>query len=200
MQNVSLLEETFSVDSLKERRPVVETCSSEDEFGKLVTGVKVRLKCNLDRTNASRDRVRGILEKGLENLKQLETAGHEVSHDDGLSSVGEFKRQRKLMKSRFERTAAVEDLIDKLIKARTEDDLKSCLETKLQIYNQDSGLDPHISSHETGDDGEAKEESDAGASALSYSLPRSFISVKIEEDHLSSIEKEFHSLGQIAEL
>ncbi|CAA6667003.1 unnamed protein product [Spirodela intermedia] len=200
MQNVSLLEETFSVDSPNERGPVAETCSSEDEFSKLVTGVKVRLKCNIDRANASRDRVRGILDKGLENLKQLEVAGDEASHDDDLSSIGEFKRRRKLMKSRFERTAAVEDLIDKLIKARTEDDFKSCLETKLQIYHQDAGLDPHIPSHEIGDGRPTKEESDAPTSALSYSLPISFTTVKIDEDQLSSIEKEFHSLDQIAEL
>ncbi|XP_078441794.1 electron carrier/iron ion-binding protein [Wolffia australiana] len=177
MKNVTLLEETFSAGAIEDETSLApETCSSKDRFKKLVTGMKTRLESNDETANAFRDELREVVGKGLRTLKQFEEAA-EVDGDNVRDSSAEFKRQRKLMKARFQRTAAVEDLIDKMIKARTEDDLKSCLEAKLQMYNQDSD-----------DDAASKEE------------PRRLSIIKVDEDHLSNVDKEFSSVGQLVEL
>uniref|UniRef100_A0A1D1YID4 Uveal autoantigen with coiled-coil domains and ankyrin repeats n=1 Tax=Anthurium amnicola TaxID=1678845 RepID=A0A1D1YID4_9ARAE len=200
MKNVSLLEETFSVNSWNDSMPIVEACSSEEDFNKLVTGIKARLKSNSERANNFRERVQGIVDRGLQKLKEWEFQDNEVSQADDTDSFGEFKRRRKILKSRFEMTAAVEDLAEKLIKARSEDDLKSCLETKLQLFNQDGHCASHKSNHPTADDTETKESTDTVTAAFSYSLPKLLSTVQISENSLSNIDREFISLDQIAEL
>ena len=165
VSNVGLLEETFSVESLKEKTP------SEDRFKDSVNGIKIRFQSSIERSNSIRDRVRKCIEDGLEDLKRFEVTG-----SDNESSE-EFKRERKLLRSKVERTAAVEDLIDKLIKARSEDDLKASHETKMQIYKHDSGR--------------VMESKDRSIRLTSHT---------IDGEQLLSIQKEFDSIGQMAEL
>ncbi|MQL84546.1 hypothetical protein Taro_017057, partial [Colocasia esculenta] len=200
MQNVHLLEETFSVNSLTDNMPTPEACSSEDDFSGLVTGIKIRLKSNPERVKNFRERTLGIVDEGLEKLKDLEFHDDMVSQADELDNFEDFKRKKKILKSRFDRTAAVDDLVANLIKARSEDDLKSCLERKYHLFNQDECLASCKSHHRTADVMTAKDSPDSLVAAFSYSLPKLFTTVQIGEDSMSNIDEEFCSLEQIPEL
>lgn len=202
LRNVSLLEETFSVEGLKpDDHPALEPAASEDEIRKLVSTIKVKLKSNAEKADSFRERIRSRVDQKLRKLQERELVNDADSrHADELDTCRELKRPKVVEEWQAERTAAVNDLVDKLNKARSEDDLKSCLEMKLQLFNQSESkaIDTH-SDPVAGDLLMPEQESDS-IPALSFSLPKACTIVPIDQDTLSNISAEFSALNQIAEL
>ncbi|XP_010919826.2 uncharacterized protein [Elaeis guineensis] len=204
MQNVSLLEETFSVvEGLKlEDQLILEDASSEDKIHQLVSEIKVKLKSNVERADSFRERIQNLINQKLRKLQERELFNDEGSPDDEEQDANrEFKRLKKVIQWHVERYAAVNDLMDKLNRARSEDDLKSCLELKNQLFNHsdvnsvDKSKDPNSE-----DKMVHKEESDSLSALSSYSLPMVYTTVRTNQAALSNVDAEFSSLGQIAQL
>ncbi|KAJ0961798.1 hypothetical protein J5N97_029626 [Dioscorea zingiberensis] len=205
MQNVSLLEETFPVGELVKSDELIasETDSSAEKVQNLISEIKVKLKSNVEQVEIIRQRIRNIVD---EKLAKLQSEG--IADDDGISGTDDLGAHRgtkraKTEKRRAERTVLVDELIDKLNKARSEDDLKSCLEMKRQLFNQIEHKDdkgPNCS-NDSGDIPALKEDSDSSSLSNSHSQANKMCTiVSINQDSLSTINAEFSSLDQIAEL
>lgn len=203
MQNISLLEETFSVaQGLKlEDQLMVEDVSSEDKIHRLVSEIKVKLKSNVERADSFRERIQSLINQKLRKLQERGLFNDEGSpYDEEQDANREFKRRKKVIKWHAERYAAMNDLMDRLNRARSED-LKSCLELKQQLFNHsddnyvDKSKDPNSEVKMV-----HKEESDSLSALSSYSLPMVCTTVRINQAALSKIDAEFSSLDQIAQL
>ncbi|KAG7015683.1 hypothetical protein SDJN02_23320 [Cucurbita argyrosperma subsp. argyrosperma] len=147
MKNVNLLEEVFSMKSmvdgsLKDGPSNFSTEGTEE----VIPGLKLSLGSGSD---DSRKRIREIVEDGLMKLQKVEATDNvdevtdqvesgkvadQTNRNDGCTTVKGWHAKR---------ARALGDLIDKLNKARNEEDLKSCLAMKHQLFNQ------HITSSQT---------------------------------------------------
>ncbi|KAJ0960364.1 hypothetical protein J5N97_001814 [Dioscorea zingiberensis] len=204
-KNVSLLEETFPVGELVKSDELIasETDSSAEKVQNLISEIKVKLKSNVEQVEIIRQRIRNIVD---EKLAKLQSEG--IADDDGISGtddLGAHRGTKRAMteKRRAERTVLVDELIDKLNKARSEDDLKSCLEMKRQLFNQIEHKDDKGAncSNDSGDIPALKEDSDSSSLSNSHSQANKMCTiVSINQDSLSTINAEFSSLDQIAEL
>lgn len=112
MNNVSLLEEAFSPAFVPER--------NKEEI--TVSELKLRLRSNSARTESFKKRITETVKAGL--VKVQKRGGKSDDQD-------EIKRRKW-----EEKTSALNEIIDKLNKARTEEDLRSCLELKSKHYGQ----------------------------------------------------------------
>lgn len=201
VQNVGLLEETLSVvEMLKlEDELIMEDVDLEYKIHKLVTEIKVKLQSNAERADSFRERIQSLISQKLKKLQERELFNDEGSpYDEEQDANREFKRQKAVIKQRAERYAAVNDLMDKLNRARSEDDLKSCLELKHQLLDVNSA----DKSKDLNSDDKIvhREESDSLSALSSYSLPVVCTTVHIDQAAFSNIDAEFSSLGQIAQL
>ena len=202
MWKVSLLEETFSTEELLSDGQITpEPYSSEDEIQKLVSSMKVKLKSNGEKADSCRKRIRELVGQLLRKLQEKDLAS-----DEGLSYADELackepKRPKKEGEWRAERTAAFSDLIDKLSKARSEDDLKPCLEMKLQLLNHSENKGFYSSGEqEPGKPLEPKQETGSILDLSVYSLPKTCTIVHMDQGALSNINTELSSIAQLAEL
>ncbi|XP_077213789.1 uncharacterized protein LOC143848678 [Tasmannia lanceolata] len=219
MQNVSLLEEAFSVN-LSLEGPTIDgppaldsASSSEDESQKVCSGMKLKLKSNSERANSVRQRIRDLVDEGLRRLQKQEFDGDDEGsgNADDLNGQKGIKRPKHVGKWRAERTVAVNDLIDKLNKARNEDELKSCLEMKLQLFNDNDPDDllnsekagsPESKDVQTPDEQNAEnvsipnQESDSIPSS-SYLQRRLCSTIEINQEILSDIDVQFSSLAEL---
>lgn len=203
MQNISLLEEVFSVKSILEGsiedEPTISNpnpTSTEDNTETMVSGLKLQLRSNSTRTDNFRRRIQQIVDRGLKKLqkRELDDSSNELS---GPDESHEGPKRAKIWKP--ERDLAVNDLIDKLNKARNDEDLKSCLEMKLQIFNQDT----RSNQTEIGDaapkdqipkiDSEPKKE-------LSFSSKKLISTAELDQETLNRIDAHFSTLEQIEDL
>ncbi|KAF8380630.1 hypothetical protein HHK36_028119 [Tetracentron sinense] len=206
MQNVSLLEEAFSVNSSLEGltvdgSPALDptSISGDNGTGKMISQVKMRLRSNTGRMDNFRQRIQDLVDRGLKKLQTWEI------NDDGavddLDGQKGIKRLKKAENWQAKRTSAVSDLIDKLNKARNEEDLKSCLEMKSQLFNRDEKSSLTGSKDvETSKEQIAKDPSSISRHELHYSLPRLCSMTEINQETLNSIDKHFSSLEQIEDL
>ncbi|KAE8662567.1 putative BOI-related E3 ubiquitin-protein ligase 2-like [Hibiscus syriacus] len=140
MQNISLLEEVFSIKSMDEGsnedggskpRPT----SKEDKTSVMSSGLKLTLKSDPVRTNNARKRIKQIVDQGIEKLQRTEANDGANVPDDQNKLDSRLKKVKSLW---VERASVVSDVVDKLNKARNEEDLKYCLEMKAHLYNQSS--------------------------------------------------------------
>ncbi|KAM7525365.1 hypothetical protein LguiA_015267 [Lonicera macranthoides] len=192
MQNVTLMEEVFSVNSTPEepcnrRFPISspKPTSAEQNTEPVAAGLlELKLRSNSTRTENFRKRIQHIVDRGLKKLRKLESNG----------GVSELTEQKK------ERTVALSELIDKLNKARNEEDLKLCMEMKARLFNktlEPNGLEPK--------DIEASKEPSgkidiSPQARLRYSPPKWCSTTGIDQEALSSIDAHFSSLEQIESL
>lgn len=191
MQNVTLLEEVFSINSTPEepcnhRSPLSNPnpTSAEQNTEPVAAGLELKLRSNPTRTENFRKRIQHIVDRGLKKLRKLESNG-------GVSEPTEQKK---------ERTVALSELFDKLNKARNEEDLKSCMEMKARLFNRNlepNGLEPK-------DIESSKEPSgkiDISPQArLRYSPPKWCSTTGIDQEALNCIDAHFSSLEQIESL
>ncbi|XP_020093227.1 uncharacterized protein LOC109713514 [Ananas comosus] len=191
LQNVALLEEIFVIpDELKEENRAAAESTSEDKMQRLVSEIKIKLKSNSDKEESFRERIRNILDQKLEKLREKERSNEEGALSDDLASI----------KKRGERTAALNDLIDKMNRARGEEDLISCLEMRSQLFRDSaSNATEKCEELNVGDSSACKEEAET-TNSFSYSLPFVCIAVDVDQRMLSDIDAEFASLSRIVEL
>ncbi|KAK9927801.1 hypothetical protein M0R45_024967 [Rubus argutus] len=201
MQNISLLEEVFSVNSNVEESigdgssiSNHNSTAAEGDNGDMVSGLKLKLRSNPMRTSNFRKRIQQIVEEGLKKLKKCEFADgdKEPSEQTELD-----KGPKEGEKWRAERASALSDLIDKLNKARNEEDLQSCIEMKTQLFNELKSMSRSESEdtetmkiQTTKDDLETRKES-------LYLFPHLISTTEIDQETLNSVDAHFSSLEQI---
>ncbi|XP_020592381.1 uncharacterized protein LOC110032920 isoform X2 [Phalaenopsis equestris] len=188
LYNASLLEETFSTSD----DPSTVEDISEDRIQKLVALMKVKLKFNPRRVDTMRKRIRNLVNEKLRTLQEREHISDEVgvsANDDELDAYRELKRPKKLDKSVAEKTMEADDLIDRMSKARTTDDLISCIETKNQLFG-----------HSQNDQPVMKKKESESAVDLSVALPKLCTVVGVNQDVISGIDVRISSASQLVEL
>lgn len=196
MHNVCLLEEVFSVNSKLQTPPSRDRTSplsnpaiaSED---KEISDSWLVLKLRSDtiRTENFRKRLRDIVDDGLRKLKKVE------SDNDGKSPDEPIKNTKE--KSLWgERSSAFNDLLDKLSKARNNEDLKSCLELKNELFNHKT---KSAQSETEGKEKIPEQENEPSSPGLqaTYNPPKWFCKANIDQDDVNSLNLQFSSLESI---
>lgn len=128
MSNVNLLEEAFSVTSVPDEVVPGAAASELNNEEIIVSELKLRLRSNSARTENFKKRITETVKAGLFKLQKPEYGSSSDDQD-------EIKRRTK-RKKWVEKGSALNEIIDKLNKARTEEDLKSCLEMKSKLCGQ----------------------------------------------------------------
>lgn len=183
--NVSLLEEAFSTHN-----PISEDNSNSevnlDSHQNSLSSMKFRLASNDEVANNQRRRTQTLIDRLLKKLHESDSVSDNVNVYSGSDSLKQDVEG--------ERTVKFSQLIEKLSKARTEDDVQICLELKKNILSPDSKVCDQ-QKQEAG-----KQEAGAKSDASEYSLPRLCTAVHMDEEALSKVDVEFSSLGQLGEL
>ncbi|XP_002528800.2 uncharacterized protein LOC8263722 [Ricinus communis] len=198
MQNISLLEEVFSVKSILESSikesseggslPLnPEHVSTEDDREKVTSVQKLKLRLNPTRSENVRKRIQQIVDVGLKKLQKLE---FEDGVNDTHTDIEHDKRPEKKEKLWAERASALSELTEKLNKARNEEDLTSCMEMKMQLYS-------HQGQTETKDEASHKQ---TVKKELDYLSQKLFRTVEIDQEDLNKIGAHFSSLEKVANL
>ncbi|KAK2410110.1 hypothetical protein QL285_045499 [Trifolium repens] len=195
MQNVDLLEEVLSVKHSDENvSSASEANPTPTENNEIMTpGLKLQLRSNSARSDGVRIRINKIVDEGLKKLKKCAV---DSDSKEQIDEVNEASNKRK----RTEKLSAISDLMDKINKARSEEDLQSCLEMKLQLFNsdEDSAM-VELADNETLQSQTA--ESDvAPAKELDYSLPKLVGTTEIDQETLNTIDNHFSSLESVEQL
>ncbi|KAJ7944650.1 putative Electron carrier/iron ion-binding protein [Quillaja saponaria] len=196
IQNVSLLEEVLSMKPLMED-DVSSTAESyptskENNPEMMMSGLKLQLQSNLMRSDSVRVRIQQVVDQGLKKLQQCES-------NDGVNEVSDQDEPNKASKKgknwRSERALAISDIVDKLNKARNEEDLRSCMDMKIKLFNLEN---LHSSQLESDDAVTRKNESAkselAQAKDLDYSIPKFTGTTVIDQETLNIIDKHFSSV------
>lgn len=200
MQNVSLLEEVFSTESIlqgsdKDGSTTLkpDSISKESETGAMISGFKLR--SDSLRTENFRKRIRQIVDQGLKDLQQSEPK----EATNGISDENEVGSRPKKAKTLWaDRAAALDDLMEKLNKARDEDDLKSCLEIKAQLYGPCTlSIKTEAEDLDTSNEQTANNGSTPGMSEPALKL---YTAIEIDQEALAIVNTHFSSLEQIEEL
>ncbi|KAM2285324.1 hypothetical protein ACFX1S_037934 [Malus domestica] len=202
MQNVTLLEEVFSVKSITEESigdgsaisNYDTTSTMEDETEAMVSGLKLKLRSNPMRTNNFRKRIQQVVDEGLKKLqkREFDDGGKKSSGPNGLD-----KGPQKEETWWAERASALGDLIDKLNKARNEEDLKACLELKSQLFSEhkltsrSESEDADITKKQT-----AKNDPDP-QKEWNCLFPKVISTTEIDQETLKSVDAHFSTLEQI---
>ncbi|KAK1307364.1 hypothetical protein QJS10_CPA10g01056 [Acorus calamus] len=216
MQNVSLLDEVFSsnlfLDGLmRDGLPAAGDSSynEEDENIKAILTMKARLKSSAERIDSYRGMIKGMVSQGLNRMKVESCDEGDSLYNDDVDDCVDLKRPKKVDKLGATRTMAVDDLIDKLNKARREDDLKSYLEMKLQLF--DSNVHGKASCYLSEavqlscrencvEVTTSREISDIEAVSSCHSLPKLWNSIEVDQACLANIDMQFSSLDEVANL
>ncbi|XP_027336315.1 uncharacterized protein LOC113850132 isoform X2 [Abrus precatorius] len=195
MLNVDLLEEVLSVKSLDDNvSSALESNPTPESSEVMIPGLKLQLRSNTMRSDGLRMRIQQIVDEGLKKLQKRAVDG-----DINESIDDEAKKASKRGK-RVERLSAISDLMDKINKARTEEDLKSCLEMKVQLFNSEEGSalidlkDNEILKNQTAETDEVQ------AKELDYSLPKLIGTTEIDQETLNTVDKHFSSLEHVEKL
>ncbi|KAI4327215.1 hypothetical protein L6164_019703 [Bauhinia variegata] len=200
MQNVDLLEEILTAKPVEDDASTAlesdPTCT-ENENEMMVSGLKLLLRSNSRRSDSVRMIIQQIIDEGLKKLPDCALDSDVNEPNDGEEPN---KASKKAKNWRTERLSAISELMDKLNKVRNEEDLKSCLEMKSQLFNLDQGSGK-IESEENGTLKNETAESDTTlAKELDYSLPKLVGAIEIDQETLNAIDKHFSSLEHVEEL
>ncbi|KAJ4950968.1 hypothetical protein NE237_027800 [Protea cynaroides] len=206
MRNVGLLEEVFSLSSslgepITDMLPDLEPTLNfgEDNTERMISGLKMRLNSNQGRKDAFQLKIGKLVDAGLKKLLELECSyeGGQAIADD-VDVQKEHKRPKRTKDWQAERASNVNDLIDKLNKARNEEDLKSCLVMKSKLFNQLENADP-TQRKEVVIYKEKNDEDTAVPKQVSdyRLLSRLYKEVEINQETLCSVDQHFSSLDKI---
>ncbi|KAJ0232832.1 Uncharacterized protein HA466_0287400 [Hirschfeldia incana] len=164
MSNVNLLEEAFSLASVPDK----ETAASERNNEEItVSELKLRLRSNSARAEGFKKRITETVKAGL------------VKVQGGKSDDQDDKERRIKRRQLGEKTSALNEIIDKLNKARTEEDLKSCVEMQSKRCG-------NVSSSSAFDENRG--------------FPASVRKVEINEDALQKMGEQLQSFDQVETL
>ncbi|XP_047342594.1 uncharacterized protein LOC124946077 [Impatiens glandulifera] len=196
MHNVCLLEEVFSVNSKLQSPPSQDstaplsspTPASEDNKEISNSELVLKLRSDTVRTENFKRRLRDIVDDGLRKLKNVE------SDKTGKNSDEPVKNSKE--KSLWgERSTSFNDLLDKLSKARNNEDLKSCLELKRELFNDKA---KSAQSEAEGEEiPEPENEPSSPGLQATYNPPKWFCKSNIDQDDVNSLDLQFPSLESI---
>ncbi|GLJ37214.1 hypothetical protein SUGI_0754720 [Cryptomeria japonica] len=154
MQNVSLLEDVISLSTtplqglsvdghvisegiLAEQADSLAENNIDDM---LVEGLKVRLKSNPQRSEKHKERLRKLIDKGLQKLKGGEHEDRILLEDENSAVYTgdhtEVNRPNTMGKACLKKISLVNALNDKLSKARSQEDLNGCIEIYGQVFGK----------------------------------------------------------------
>ncbi|KAL3817949.1 hypothetical protein ACJIZ3_003854 [Penstemon smallii] len=158
MQNVDLVEDVFSINSTLNEQ-------IQDERPSKTINRKLE------------KRIQYIVDHKLRKLEKFEL----VDHTNELSNTeGDEKTAKKIKFSQGERALALTELIDKLNKARKEEDLKACWEMASQIF------------------GNGFSDCDMSIEKRCYCFPPKWVTPgMIDEEALSRLNAQFSSLEEM---
>ncbi|KAL5551250.1 hypothetical protein UlMin_001426 [Ulmus minor] len=199
LQNINLLEEVLSAKSVSEGSTGDESSISngnpafkeEEDSAAIIRRLKLKLRSNPGRTGNSRKRIKKIVDDGLKKLQKCEYGANDPKELD--------KGPKRAEDWWAERASNLSDLIDKLNKARNEEDLKPCLEVKSQLFNHhtESALESQdtkvIKDQTARNDLESNKE-------LTFSLPKLVNTTEIDQETLRCVDAHFSSIEQIENL
>ncbi|CAN4078126.1 unnamed protein product [Withania somnifera] len=194
MQNVGLLEEVFAVNSAENENN--EDHSIKDDNEAMINRVKLQLRSDPTRIENTRKRMQYVIDQGLRKLRKLESDDNATD----LSDLDALGKKKKAKTPEAEHVVAFGDLIDKLNKARNEEDLKACWEMKSQLFNQ-----PKKEKQAESEDAEVSIDQSLKASVLptmpsGHSPPKWFSTAFVDDEELGRLNEEFDSLENIEEL
>lgn len=204
MQNVGLLEEVFSVNIASDGEPDNKANSldspktSEDvSLDALISGFKLKFRSNPVRVENMKKRMQYVVAQGLRKLKCFE----ENDRDNDLNDIDDLGNRPKRLKSGIsERASTLSELMDKLNKARNEEDIEACVELKSQLYNKNN-VTSEVQSDDTEDSvAPVKEDASSAEERSSYSPPKWFSTTTIDQESLARINAHFCSLEDIEDL
>ncbi|XP_074556574.1 uncharacterized protein LOC141812454 [Curcuma longa] len=184
--NVSLLEETFSLPIMEEAEPQSQISSGSISSERLISEIKTKLKSDSQRTDTLRERIKNLIDQKLLELLNGELGFDDYeTYDDDPDDVKEFKRSKMIMQSRYDKNASMADLISKLNRATSKEDLTACSDLMLQ----------HRSNNLSG-----YQFTESKAALYFRSLPKMCSTVHVDQDALENINTEFSSLDHIFQL
>ncbi|CAN1259268.1 hypothetical protein LINPERPRIM_LOCUS10114 [Linum perenne] len=165
MQNISLLEEAFSMKSMQDNDHAspVDPMVSEN----------------------ARKRKQRVVDEALRKLVEIELDG---------------ERRSEKVKIWSDRASTFNELIEKLNKARNEDDIKSCLEMKTQLFEirgKGEEAAPLDDEHEAQT---SKNESSGSSKGMDCFSQNQLRPVDVDQESVSKIDAHFTSLEKIASL
>lgn len=207
MQNVSLLEEAFLVNSSPDR-PIADemsaldpsSTSKEENTRKMILGFKAQLRSSVKGADNFKRRIQDIVDHGLSKLQRRDLNDFEESMGaKDLDSLKEVKVLKKTKVSRAERASAIDELNDKLNKARNEEDLQSCLNMKSLLFNQHVELCSTENVAETSEE-QTLDDGPKPKNKSNYMPPKLWSRVEIDHQRLQTIDAHFSSLDQIEDL
>ncbi|WZZ59821.1 uncharacterized protein LOC111213789 [Brassica napus] len=167
MINVNLLEEAFSLASVPEEE---ETAASErNNEERTVSELKLRLRSNSATAEGFKMRITETVKAGLVKVQK----------PGGKSDDQDYIKRRIKSRRLEEKTSALNEIIDKLNKARTEEDLKSCVEMRSKLCG-------NVSS--------------SSASDKNRIFPPSVHKVEISEEALQKMGEQLQSFDQVETL
>ncbi|XP_007011092.2 PREDICTED: uncharacterized protein LOC18587315 [Theobroma cacao] len=205
MQNISLLEEVFSTKSIHEGSNEDEgsepnPSSQEDENWMMTSGLKLTLRSDPVRTDNSRKRMQQIVDQGIKKLQKCDADDGANDPDDQNKHGSMLNKVKALW---VERASILSDFVDKLNKARSEEDLKSCLDMKARLYNQSieqaDRMVAETNDHEALNK-QGAENDVTPRKVADYMLPKLFTPIEIDQETINKVDVHFSSLEQIEDL
>ncbi|PKA53293.1 hypothetical protein AXF42_Ash010023 [Apostasia shenzhenica] len=190
LQNVRFLEEVFSTNfKAKSLDQSTVDPTSDDKVEKLITSMKAKQKSNTNKAASIRERMQKLVNEKLRKLQESEHVIDQISSKiDELNAYRNPKKLKKFEDDRAEKTMVMDDLIDKLYKARSLEDIESGLEMKLK------------SNVKVAEDHSSSKEEDASDLIPSFPLSKLCNVVHISQNEVSDINAQISSTLQLAEL
>uniref|UniRef100_A0A0D9X417 Uncharacterized protein n=1 Tax=Leersia perrieri TaxID=77586 RepID=A0A0D9X417_9ORYZ len=178
-QNVGLLEETFGVTEDADVEPEDEPTSSEERMETLVSEAKVRLKSDSANADGFKDRIATILDQKIKELLESKST-YEDDNPCDQNLDGHPEPVKLSIKQQMERSTKMTELLAKMIRAQSEDDLKPCSGISSQLFgsNQES----------------------TAAATIPYSFPKLWTRLEIDDAMMSNINGEFSFSNEVMQL
>ncbi|KAE8815386.1 hypothetical protein D1007_07232 [Hordeum vulgare] len=191
-QNIGLLEETFYLKEDSGGEHETEATNSEEMMEIMVSEAKVRLKSDCANAAGFKERIATVLDQKLKKLQERNSAYEDDNSSD--QNLDDHKKLVKLnIKQQTARNAKTNELLGKLTKAQSEDDLKPCLNIMAQLFGKETASSSMSTSNKSSD------QESTPATAPSYSFPKLTTRVEVDENMMSKIN-EFSSLSQVVQL
>lgn len=192
-QNIGLLEETFYLTEDAAGEHETEATSSEERMEIMVSEAKVRLKSDCSNADGFKERIATILDQKLKELQGRGSAYEDDKPSD--QNLDDHRKPVKLsIKQQMERNMKTNELLGKLTKAQSEDDLRPCLGIMAQLFGKEKSSTSMSTSNKS-----SNQES-TPAITPSYSFPRRMTRSEFDENMSSEINDESPSLSQVAQL
>ena len=201
-QNVGLLEETFCpMEDAANESEAEATSSEEERMDLLVSEAKVRLKSDNENADSFKERVATILDEKLKKLQESQSAYEDDKPPSDQDQDDHTTPVKFSAKQKMERAAKFNELLGKMTRARSEDDLKPCRDLIEQLFGKENGGSMDDSNRmETELSGQESITVAAAAAAQPYSFPKLCTRIEVGEDFAYTVNAEFSSLSEVAQL